>query len=377
MLVEQVKIKQLKPYPQNAKRHPAEQVAMIAESIQRFGFKQPLVIDRNGVVIIGHGRLQAAKKLGLDSVPCVRADDLTDDEARALRLIDNKVNESPWDFSAMAAEIEGITFDLSPFGMGFDLPDEPTTGDDWGESESADGEGDDAEEFDEDDGEETDERRSSLQHNVFENQERQQFYAPNYYGFPEMDATQTYGDKLLRFCDWKDIDNPEEYIAHFFYDDYKFIAAWKDPDKYLDRLREFKAVISPDFSLYTDFPRALQILSCYRRQWCGAYWQSKGIDVIPDVIWGDEETFKWCFDGIPVHSVVAVSSVGVTNDTEWNDKSGDMFRAGYNAMLDRLKPTKIIYYGTPLEGLDGDIIRVPSYYEERQQVLNTQKGERE
>ena len=172
---------------------------------------------------------------------------------------------------------------------------------------------------------------------------------------------------MIRFCDWKDInvEQRKEYIAHFYYDDYKFIQAWREPNKYIDRLKEFKAVISPDFSLYTDFPLTLQILSCYRRQWCGAYWQSKGIEVIPDVVWGEEKTFEFCFDGIPKFSTVAVSTVGVKNDKDWNNKDDNLFMRGYNEMLKRLEPKTILFYGSMIDGMRGNIIRIPSYYESK------------
>lgn len=354
--VEFVKTEDLKPYELNAKTHPEEQVELIARSIKEFGFRQNLVIDDHNSVVIGHGRLLAAKKLGLPYVPCMRVKDLTQAQIRALRIADNRVAESPWDLEVLNLELQDLDFDMSDFGIDlFPIDDQENTDvlDDVEDAESVWGD-----------------MRSSLQHNVFENQERMQFPSDNFYGIPNIEATQTYGAQLLRFCDYKDVTDHQNYIAHFYYDDYKFIQAWRQPDKYLDKLRRFKAVIAPDFSLYTDFPRALQILSCYRRQWCGAYWQSLGIDVIPDVVWGDRESFQYCFDGIPEHSVVAVSSVGVSNDQEWNDKQDSLFREGYNEMLDRLKPTKIIFYGTILEGLDGDIIRVPSFYEQRRQTLN-------
>ena len=101
---------ELTPYAKNAKRHPDDQVEHIANRIREFGFRQPIVVDADNVVVIGHGRLLAAKKLGLDSVPCVRADDLTDEQVRALRLADNKTNESEWDFAELEAEYEGLEF---------------------------------------------------------------------------------------------------------------------------------------------------------------------------------------------------------------------------------------------------------------------------
>ncbi len=109
----------LKPYPQNAKKHPDSQVDFIANSIREFGFRQPLVIDKDGVVVIGHGRLLAAKKLGLETVPCILADDLTDAQIKALRLADNKTNESEWDFEPLNIELSELMldYDMSQFGF--------------------------------------------------------------------------------------------------------------------------------------------------------------------------------------------------------------------------------------------------------------------
>lgn len=213
-----------------------------------------------------------------------------------------------------------------------------------------------------------------LRHGVFENFDCG--FTPDYEGFldmPVIAGTNTTGDKFIRFCDWRDCPDPENYIAHFYYDDFKFIKAWREPDDYVERLRRFKAVISPDFSMYTDFPMALQILSCYRRQWVGAYWQSLGIDIIPDVIWGEPETYMFCFDGIPKHGTVAVSSVGVKRDRQWNGNGSNLFVDGYNEMMKRLEPETVLFYGEMIEGVTGNIIRIPSFYAQRRQMLNTKK----
>lgn len=217
-----------------------------------------------------------------------------------------------------------------------------------------------------------DKRDPSFQHNVFENMEIGRFPRKNYYGIPQMKPTHTVGSHLERFGDYKYL-TPEQKahsIAHFYYDDYKFMVEWRSPYKHLDWLKEFKAVISPDFSLYTDFPRALQILSCYRRQWLGAFWQYKGIDVIPDVVWGDRESFSYCFEGLPVGGTVAVSTVGVKNDPLWNGQFSNMFKEGYDEMMMRLNPSAVIIYGDMIPGLAGNIINVPSYYGARRDGWN-------
>ena len=119
MEVKMVRVSDLKPYPKNAKKHPAEQITHVANSIQRFGWQQPLVIDGKNNIVIGHCRLLAAKELKQIEVPCVVADTLTEEEAKSLRLADNKTNESEWDFDLLGVELDGIfDIDMSQFGFG-------------------------------------------------------------------------------------------------------------------------------------------------------------------------------------------------------------------------------------------------------------------
>ena len=113
------------PYAKNAKKHDNRQINNVAESIKQYGFVQPIVIDRDGVIVIGHCRALAAKKLGMKEVPCVCVDDLTPEQVNALRLVDNKSNESDWDFDLLADEIPGL--DLSAFDFDWDFPDTDET----------------------------------------------------------------------------------------------------------------------------------------------------------------------------------------------------------------------------------------------------------
>ena len=118
MEIKQVEISKIKEYKNNIKKHPEEQIKAIANSIREFGFRQPLVLDKGMEIIVGHGRFEAAKSLGMDKVPCVMADDLTDEQVKAFRIADNKTNESDWDFDLLSSEIEGLDgFDLTDFGF--------------------------------------------------------------------------------------------------------------------------------------------------------------------------------------------------------------------------------------------------------------------
>ena len=118
MQILEKKIGEIKPYEKNAKRHPEDQIQHIANSIKQFGFKQPIVIDKDGTIVCGHGRYFAAQKLNLDIVPCVLADDLTDEQIKAFRLADNKVAESDWDMDLLGDELDDIlNIDMSDFGF--------------------------------------------------------------------------------------------------------------------------------------------------------------------------------------------------------------------------------------------------------------------
>lgn len=119
MKVTERPLSDVKPYEKNAKKHSTKQVKKIADSIQEFGFNQPIVVDKDGVIIAGHGRYLAAKLLGLEKAPVLQVD-ITEEKAMAYRLADNKLNESPWDVSLVLKEIpelekKGINVELTGF----------------------------------------------------------------------------------------------------------------------------------------------------------------------------------------------------------------------------------------------------------------------
>ena len=115
---------EIHPYSKNAKKHDEKQIKNVAESIKQYGFVQPIVVDSDGVIVIGHCRALAAKKLGIKDVPCVCVDDLTPEQVNALRLVDNKSNESEWDFDLLKDELPEL--DLSAFDFDWGIPEEAT-----------------------------------------------------------------------------------------------------------------------------------------------------------------------------------------------------------------------------------------------------------
>lgn len=117
MKIQNISISKIKPYENNP-RNNTEAVQYVANSIKEFGFKQPIVIDKNFEIVAGHTRYFACKKLGIKEVSCVMADDLTDEQVKAYRIADNSTGEAAtWDFDLLNVEIDGLDFDFKDFGL--------------------------------------------------------------------------------------------------------------------------------------------------------------------------------------------------------------------------------------------------------------------
>lgn len=126
MDVRNISVKDLIPYERNTKKHDKTQINNVAESIKQYGFVQPIVIDKDNVVVIGHCRLLAAKQLKMKEVPCVCVEDLTEEQVKALRIVDNKSNESPWDFDILPDELAELDLSGFDFDFGVSLDEDDT-----------------------------------------------------------------------------------------------------------------------------------------------------------------------------------------------------------------------------------------------------------
>lgn len=125
--IEYLRLEHIKPYERNAKKHPKKHIDQIAASIHEFGFLVPVVIDQNGELVAGHGRHLAAQKLGLETIPAVCAEHLNEEQIKAYRLADNKLNESDWDMKLVVEELRELSLpmlDLTGFSRDLLLKDE-------------------------------------------------------------------------------------------------------------------------------------------------------------------------------------------------------------------------------------------------------------
>ena len=164
-----------------------------------------------------------------------------------------------------------------------------------------------------------------------------------YYELPVIRTSDHLPDKVITFSKamsktWDDFDCWVVFYEH----DRDFERLWNKPRQYLDKLKKFKGIISPDFSLYRNMPLIVQMWNTYRSRAIAVWLQNNGIQVIPNVRFGDERTFSFCFDGIEENKTVAVGTHGCIKRKE--DKI--FFEIGLAKMVQRLSPKTIIVYGS-------------------------------
>ena len=139
--------------------------------------------------------------------------------------------------------------------------------------------------------------------------------------------------------------------VHFFVDDYRFEGIYAHPERTLAKYSQYAFLLTPDFSTYADMDLWRQIESVAKNRWVGAFWQSKGLTVIPTISWSTPRSFDFCFDGVEKNGIVAVSTLGCR-------KSKHSFLCGYEAMLNKLSPQTIICFGEPFPEMQGNIVFV-------------------
>lgn len=290
LTIEVLKIKDLKPYAKNAKKHPKKQIEKIANSIEAFGMNDPIGIwGKDNLIVEGHGRVEALKQLGYDEVPCIRLDHMTDEERRAYTLAHNKVAESDWDFDLLNEEIDDIlSFDMEDFG--FEFVDE-----------------------------EKNKRDTQNKVEGILNLNKATFPGVGKYDIPQL--APVYENEIGEIKEWIGFNyvlsdkEPEGKAVHFFIDDYQFQRLWNSPEKYMEKLARYEAVLTPDFSPYADMPLATQIFNHYRKHWVGALMQEYGVKVVPTIRASrDERSLDFYLDGEPKGGVVCISSMWTSDD---------------------------------------------------------------
>lgn len=332
-------IDSLTPYKNNAKKHPKKQIEQIMNSITEFGMIDPIGIwGDDNIIVEGHGRYLACKKLGITEVPCIRLDSLTDEQRKAYTLAHNKVAESDYDWDLIDLELQDLDIDMEQFG--FEFVDEE---------------------------EEKEKNKQDTQKRVANilNLEIAQYEGVGKYDIPQLEPVKS----IPEITEWigfnyvlSDKTPSQNKGVHFFIDDYQFMRIWNNPDAYVQKLSQYGAVIAPDFSPYGDMPLATQIFNHYRKHWVAKYLQERGVNIIPCIRAStDERSLEFYLEGEPKGGIVAISSMWVNKSKELKD----YFMREYELMYNTLKPSKVLVYGTEVDGLKGDIEYIQSFTSKR------------
>ena len=161
---------------------------------------------------------------------------------------------------------------------------------------------------------------------------------------------------FLAFNNTRNNDAPlfKEFAVHFFVDDARFEVVYSQPEKNLAKLKQYKLLLTPDFSLYGEMQPWRRIENIGKSRWCGAYWQSNGITVIPTISWSTPESFDYTFDGVEKNAYVAVGTIGCKH-------SKRSFLKGFDAMCERITPECIICVGTPFHEMESQPLYTVNY----------------
>lgn len=309
----------IREYAGNVKLHPADQVEQIKESIREFGFADPIA-TWHGEIVEGHGRFLAAQELGLETVPVIALDDLTDEQRRAYTLVHNKLTmNTGFNTDLLDVEIGAIeSIDMEAYG--FTLPDLPDLSGYYGDERE----------------------RTNDAYNLGIAHATEM--TNDFWQMPVIASDDVVPDDLVGF-NYAKTSKVKDCGIHFFIDDYQFERVWNDPEKYVDVLAQYQCILTPDFSLYMDMPMPMKIWNVYRSRQIGAFYQAHGIKVIPTISWAEAETFAFAFKGIERGSIVAVSTIGVKENAD----ALQVWRDGMDAMIEELHPRMILCYGGALE----------------------------
>lgn len=342
--IEYVPLDSLKPYKNNAKKHPDSQIKQIADSINQFGMNDPIAVSDNEI-IEGHGRYLACKLINFDTVPIIRLDHLTEQQRKAYNIVHNKLClNSDFDLKLLATELDSI-FDINMDDFGFNTED---TISDW-ELQHADNKYD--EQF--------------ADQNVL-NIERSLFDGVGKYDIPQLQPTTVIPDikEWVGFNYVLSDKNPEGKAVHFFLNDYQFERIWNNPEKYIERLSKYAAVTAPDFSIYDYMPMALKIYNHYRKLWVAKIFQESGLTVIPTfrTTITESDFDDICCDGMPVGGTYIISSIYTNTSREDKEK---VFKRQYDILTNKLNPCKCYIYGKLYDGLEGNIENVKTFAEKR------------
>lgn len=331
------------PYENNPRIND-EAAEKLAEDIKRFGFRNPIYLDKDNVIINGHTRYKSAQLLGYKEVPCIYAKDLTEQEVKAFRIADNRYGEfADWDVDLLLEELKDLNDDFTPEDLGFD--------------DSI---------FDQQ--EEDDEEYEMEGYSEKQQWKSQGRYFAEFFNLDYFKRFRSIKPFDIPIVEADDVDLPDRFIAfhnmnweekrgldpsvtgvRFFEDDIKEDRFWKDLDYWVERLKAYRCVVVPDFSTYYMMPLIVGLFNHWRMFLCGQVMQDAGIPVILwGQMYGDFMYGKFVNDWFPKGGYYAISTKGTRLD-EWNMEN---IRETLDAIYNDLEPKGILIFGSDVDNYD-------------------------
>lgn len=152
--------------------------------------------------------------------------------------------------------------------------------------------------------------------------------------------------------------------VHFFIDDYQFERVWRMPERYLPLLSRFRCVVAPDFSLFVDVPDVVNLWNIYRNRLIASWLQCNGVNLLPSVSWGNRDSFRYCFEGLPDNSIIVVGHTSVGRDVRYSQ----LWHQGIRELVKRKSPRKLVIYGKPCNVDFDDVVFIDDYISKLKRV---------
>ena len=342
--IEYKKIEDIIPYENNPRIND-EASKKVAESIEQFGFRNPIILDKDGVIIAGHTRLKAAISLGYKEVPVIYASDLSETQAKAFRIADNRVGEfAEWNFDALMEEMDSISDEFSYEDLGFgDLMD---MADELEESTS-----------------EQDNQSSGLEMQEGFQWKSNGEYFDNKYNLSFFKDYRVIAPYDIPIVEAQDIELPERFIAfhnmnweensrgldpsvtgvRFFENDSVEDRFWNNMGYWIERLKKYKCVVAPDFSTYYEMPMQVALFNLWRTFLCAQALQDAGIPtILPCRTLYDWKYGQFVNEWFPKNAYYAISTKGSMRD-DWDM---DNIRQSLDGIYENMNPKAVLIFGT-------------------------------
>ena len=193
-------------------------------------------------------------------------------------------------------------------------------------------------------------------------------YCGNEYGMPEI-IKEEFDLKTIKLIGCQNIKNNDErhkdYGVHFYKWDNKLECYYKNPYKYVDKLKQYKFIFTPDYSVFLLSNPNVQRYDIFRSRWTGNFYQRKGCVVYPGAGWGGKETYSWCFAGLPCNATLSISTLGTFTEHK------KAFLDGYFELLKQKNPENILCYGKPHREMEGTCKIISCLHEA--EIINAEK----